>query len=125
MTDRDAALIDNTDELLRFLKSRTQVFHLSNIFFRDMHYGIQAFALAKGRRLSFGAAEELAGILIRKLEEGGILRPIKPGSWMLNYPEFKKESTKPVPASTPAVPVRTVSSAAAPRVVPSESVAAS
>jgi len=87
-------LIDDKEELLRYLKGRTHAYHLSNLFFRDFHYAILSYAHSKGRRISYGEAEELAALYIASLQEAGIVKPIKPGSWMLNYPAFKKVSEK-------------------------------
>lgn len=95
MTRPADSLIENKQELLRYLKSRTHAYHLSNLFFRDFHYAILSFAETKGRKLSYGDAEELAVLFIDSLEKSTILKPVKPGSWMLNYPEFKKISEKP------------------------------
>lgn len=95
-------LIENQEELLRYLKGRTHAYHLSNLFFRDFHYAILAFAESKGRKISYGDAEDLAGLFITSLERSGILKPVKPGSWMLNYPEFKKVSEKPAAPAKPA-----------------------
>ena len=94
-------MIENKEELLRHLKRRTHAYHLSNLFFRDFHYAILSFAETKGQKVSYGVAEELAGLFIASLEELGILKPVKLGSWMLNYPEFKKVSEK---AAAPAKP---------------------
>jgi hypothetical protein len=99
MPNSSSTLIENKEELLCYLKSRTHAYHLSNLFFRDFHYAILSFAESKGRKLSYGDAEVLAELFIVSLEQSGILKPVKQGSWMLNYPEFKKVSEKPaVPA---------------------------
>jgi hypothetical protein len=103
MKNSSTRLIEDEEELLRYLKSRTHAYHLSNLFFRDFHYAILSFAESKGQKVSYGEAEELAGLFIASLENNGILKPVKPGSWMLNYPEFKKVSEKPAAAAKPAV----------------------
>jgi hypothetical protein len=102
MPNSSTTLIENKEDLLRYLKSRTHAYHLSNLFFRDFHYAILLFAESKGRKLSYGDAEVLAGLFITSLEQSGILKPVKPGSWMLNYPEFKKVSEKPAAPAKPA-----------------------
>jgi hypothetical protein len=95
-------LLDTNENFLTFLRTRAQLFHLSNVFFRDFHYGIMAYGESKGRKTSYGKAEELATELVSILEHADILRPIKPGSWMLNYPEFKKPFVKSEAASKPS-----------------------
>jgi hypothetical protein len=57
----------------------------------------------KGTRIGYGQAEDLAKRFIEELEELGILKPIKNRSWMLNYPEFRKQPTKPEAPAKPAV----------------------
>jgi len=95
-------IVDTNEGFLDFLKSRTELYHQSNVFFRDFHYGIMAYGEAKRKKLSYGRAEELAKELVSALEQSGILRTIKPGSWMLNYPEFRKLSSKSEAASKPS-----------------------
>jgi len=102
MANQNETLIENTDELLHFIKARTHAYHRSNLFLRDFHYAIIAFAVIKGQHVSYGKAEELAGRYIARLESTGILKPVKPGSWMLNFPAFLKQSSKPVPPARPA-----------------------
>jgi len=103
MPNHSKTLIENTKELLQHLKSRTHAYHLSNIFFRDFQYAILSFADGKGLKISYGMAEVLAGQFIVALEESAILKPIKPGSWMLNYPEYKKVTQKTAPSAKPVV----------------------
>ena len=95
-------IIDTNEGFLRFRKSRTELYHQSNVFFRDFHYGIMAYGEAKRKKLSYGRAEELAKELVSTLEQSGILLTMKPGSWMLNYPEFRQSSLKNEAASKPS-----------------------
>ena len=106
MPNHTKTLIENTKELLQHLKSRTHAYHLSILFFRDFQYAILSFADGKGLKISYSKAEALAGQFIAALEQSEILKPIKPGSWMLNYPEYKKVTQKTAP---PAKPVTTSS----------------
>jgi hypothetical protein len=103
MSNHKEQLIQNSDELLRFLKARTHAYHKSNLFFRDFHYAIIAFAESKGQQVSYGDAEELAHRFVASLEKSGVLKLVKPGSWMLNFPEFLKQSSKPAPSPKPAM----------------------
>lgn len=95
-------IVDSNEGFLGFMKSRTQLYHLSNVFFRDFHYGVIAYGEVRGKKISYGMAEELATQLVSSLEHSGFLRPIKPGSWMLNYPQFRKPSTKSEAATKPS-----------------------
>jgi hypothetical protein len=100
-------IIETPQQFLSFLKTRTALFHLSNVFFRDFQYGIMAYGESKGKKIRYDNAEALAKDVVVVLEREGILKPIKPGSWMVVYPDFKKPSTKPEgtakPSSGPAV----------------------
>jgi hypothetical protein len=102
-----AELITTNEDFLNFLKSRTHLYHQSNVFFRDFHYGVMALGETKGKKIRYDRAEDLAKEIVSRFENAGILRLVKTGSWMLNYPAFKKPSTKtetaPKPGSGPAV----------------------
>ena len=107
--------LDNEKEVLTFLKSRYPLYHMSNIFFRDIQYGIQTMFERKDIRLGYGESESIVRALTEKLEKEKILTPIDRQSWVLNYPEFRKPAVKPVAARpAPAAGARP-SSAAVPR----------
>lgn len=96
-------IIDNQTEFLEFLKSKFSLYHASNVFFRDFHYGIMAFAEEKmNSSAKYLVAEELARQVTAKLEEKGILSRIDPQTWLLNYPEFALPKVVPAPKPTPA-----------------------
>ena len=94
-------IVDTNENFLRFLRTRTHLYHQSCVFFRDFHYGIMAYGEMNRKRISYGDSEALAHALVSALERSGVLRPVKPGSWMLDYPEFKKPSSKTEAASKP------------------------
>jgi hypothetical protein len=94
--------VDSNQIFLGYMKTRSHLFHQSNVFFRDFHYGVIAYVETKGKKISYGRAEELAKELVSSLEHEGLLRKITPGSWMLNYPEFKKPSSKIEAATKPS-----------------------
>jgi hypothetical protein len=101
--DRNVRLLnENVKDFLFFLRSKYSLFHLSNVFFRDIHYGIISYLEGKGTKLGYGDAEQLAKRFIGGLEQSSILKPIKNGSWMLNYPEFRKPPVKPAASPKPA-----------------------
>jgi len=116
MNDRIRILTDNTDEVLRFLKSKYHFIHLSNVFFRDLQYGVMAYFESKGTKLGYGDAEELTTQYVAMLERANVLKPITHGSWMLNHPEFRKPPVKPAaPAKPAAAASPRLSTGAAPR----------
>ncbi len=103
MKIRTDLFIQKKKEFLDFLKSRYSLFHLSNIFFRDVHYGVMAFLEMNGLPRAYIPAEELAREVIAAYEQEGLLTRIDERSWMLNYPPFRKPPTKP-PAAPAKVP---------------------
>jgi len=98
----------NSKEVLLFLKERYPLFHMSNVFFRDMHYGIREYLEKKGMKIGYGAAEDVAREFITELEGQKILAPVDGQTWTLHYPEFRKPQVKAAepakPAPKPPVP---------------------
>jgi hypothetical protein len=87
----------HSKEVLLFLKERYPLFHLSNIFFRDMHYGVREYLQQKGMKVGYGAAEVVAREFVKELEGQNILVPVDRQTWTLHYPEFQKPPAKPAP----------------------------
>jgi hypothetical protein len=90
-------LQDNWQDFLKFMKNRYPLYHLSNVFVRDIEYAIIDYFLNKGIKLSFSEAEYLAQKFSDFMVEKGIFKPIKNEYnrvWTLNYPEFKKPSVQ-------------------------------
>lgn len=104
---------NNQKEFLTFLKSKYHLYHLSNVFFRDIHYGVMAYLEYKGMKQRYSVAEEIARKVIESLEAKGILRRISKTAWMLNYPEFKKPPVKPAAPARPAAPAKPTASPSA------------
>ena len=97
---------ENTKEVLFFLKERYPFFHLSNVFFRDMHYGIREYLEKRGIKVGYVAAEDVTREFIKELEGQKILAPIDHQTWTLYYPEFRTPPAKPAgPAKPVAQPV--------------------
>lgn len=95
-------VLNNDKEVLAFLKSNYPMYHLSNIFFRDVQYGIQKLFERRGEKLRYPDAEKIAWEFVGKLEKEKTLNRIDKQSWVLNYPEFKKPTTKPAAPAKPA-----------------------
>ncbi|MEX2116881.1 MAG: hypothetical protein WEB37_08335 [Bacteroidota bacterium] len=111
---RLAFLLENQKDFFSFLKTKYTLFHLSNIFFRDLHFGVMSYLEWKNKPLSYPEAEELTRKLIGKLESDGILKNVDRRAFLLNYPDFKKPAVKP--ASPAAKPVSPVAKPAAPTI---------
>ena len=81
-------IVGNQTEFLKFLKSKFTLIHLSNIFFRDFHYGIMSYLQDRGRKKKYMDAEKIAREVGAEFEKNGIFKKIDHQSWLLNYPEF-------------------------------------
>ncbi len=101
-------ILNNEKDVLEFLKSHYPMYHLSNVFFRDIQYGIRTMLERRGHRVGYMEAENIARTFVEKLEKEKILTPIDRQSWVLNYPAFKKPAVvqatpaKPAPGAAPA-----------------------
>ncbi len=97
-------------EVLRYLKQRYPLYHLSNVFFRDIQFGIQAMLEERRIKVRYAEAEDLARTFVRRLEEQRMLRRVDSQTWVLHHEEFRKPMTKPAapekpaPAARPAAP---------------------
>jgi hypothetical protein len=73
---------------LNYLKAKFPLFHNSNFFFRDFHYGIKKYFEKKGIKLNYQEAEKIAVELGKFLESEGIFVKIDKQAWKVNYQEF-------------------------------------
>lgn len=122
MKDQTQFIIDGRQEFLEFLKSRFLLIHESNVFFRDLHYGVMGYLASKKLSSRYSESEEVTRKVAQTFVEGGLLIPLDRQTWMLNYPAFKKASSKPAGSSKPAVSsAKPTPSAATQQVVSSDS----
>jgi hypothetical protein len=89
-------LLSRHDQLLVFLKSKFKLYHLSNVFFRDLHYGIWEYLEHNGFVFNYGESEEIARIGIAMLEKAGILKKLDDRTWLLQYPQFKQRPVQKI-----------------------------
>lgn len=73
---------------LSYLKAKFPVFHNSNFFFRDLHYGVKGYFEKKGKELSYSDSQEIACKLAEYLEEQGIFVKTSDKTWRVEFPEF-------------------------------------
>jgi hypothetical protein len=115
-------ILANETETLGFLKSRYPLYHLSNVFFRDVQYGIQTMLDGKNMSVGYADAEKIARAFVAHLEKKKTLNPIDQQSWVLNYPEFRKPTVAPAapakPAAKPAASAVAVPGATKPSLPP-------
>lgn len=64
------------------------VFHKSNLFFRDIQYGLWRFLGRDQVRLPYAQMEQAARQVVEELVRRGILKPIGQRNFELNMPEF-------------------------------------
>jgi len=100
-------LRSHTEEVLAFLKTRYPLYHLSNVFFRDIQFGIQAMLKQRRQQVGYREAEQIARAFIDHLVAKRILIGVDNQTWVLHYPEFRKPFVKPPAkpaASAPPAP---------------------
>lgn len=82
--------------VMKYLKSKYPLFHRSNVFFRDIQFGIKHYLESREIKLKYTESEILANEFIKYLISKNILKKIDDQIYLLNYPEFvpvKKSST--------------------------------
>lgn len=99
MKDQSRLIIDRQQEFLEFLKSRFHVFHESNVFFRDLHYGVMGYLALRKLSCRYTESEKVTRNVVEAFVEARRFIPIDGQTWMLNYPAFKTASSKPVVSS--------------------------
>lgn len=84
-------LKDDQTIFLNFLKAKFPLFHNSNFFFRDFHYGIKRYFEKKGIFLSYQKSEAVAKELAVYFESQGTFIRTNDIGWKINYPEFSTQ----------------------------------
>ncbi|MDH4070950.1 MAG: hypothetical protein OEV30_11060 [Ignavibacteria bacterium] len=108
-------VLDNEAEVLGFLRTQYPIYHQSNIFFRDIQYGIRTMLERKGVRVGYTDAERLARDFAERLEKKKMFVRIDGQSWVVRNEEFRTEPVKrQVPAKPAAKPAAAASGAGLP-----------
>jgi len=115
MNDSLKLFVEKQQDFLKFLKTRFNLFHESNVFFRDLHYGVMAFLRMNELPDPYSRSEDLARRIIASYEDSNIFLRIDERTWMLNYLPFKKPAVKAVPTAKPAAKPTATPSQATPR----------
>ena len=97
----DKSMIGKEEELLSFMKDNGfPVFHQSNIFFRDVEYGIRDYYRVNLKKdIGMRESAKLADEFVKALEQKNIFQPLTPNTWLLNMPQFLNQ-----PKETPPTP---------------------
>jgi len=80
-------LIKNDNLFFSFLKEKYPVFNNSNIFLRDIQYGVKSFFEKRGIKLSYSDCEILADEIIKVFESQNIFQKLTKNSWKVNFPK--------------------------------------
>lgn len=78
-------LKENLETFLSYMKEKYPFFNNSNIFLRDIQYGVKHFYELKNEKLPYRNVEEISRELIKMLESKGILTKLNKNTWILNY----------------------------------------
>jgi hypothetical protein len=87
-------LTSNHFEFLNYLKSQYPIYHKSNIFFRDLQYGVMEFMqIDKNEKVKYSEAEKMAKAVAEFFESKEIFKKLDHQTWVLNYPKFSNQSS--------------------------------
>ncbi len=92
-------VLENKTEVFEFLRKRYPMIHASNVFYRDLLYGLQAYLASKGVTVRGRNLEGYVQNFIDAMVHEGTFHPFDHQTWTLNYPEFR---TPAIPKTTPA-----------------------
>jgi len=86
-------LVSNQEIVFEFLREKYPIFFNSNIFLRDIQYGIKTYFERKDIMITYPAAEELALKFTSSMESEKILKRLGSATWLVefkfNEPELK------------------------------------
>ncbi|MFA5832716.1 MAG: hypothetical protein WDA22_04470 [Bacteroidota bacterium] len=86
-------IIGNQVEFLNFMKTRAQLIHLSNVFFRDLHFAVMEFLKKKNVSVGQTEAETVAREIAVHFERRNIFKKLNMQTWMLNYSDYAIKKT--------------------------------
>jgi len=93
-------LVSNQEVVFEFLREKFPIFFNSNIFLRDIQYGIMTYFERKDIMISYPVAEELALKFTSTMESKEILKRLSANTWLVKFkfndPEPKPEETAEV-----------------------------
>ncbi len=102
----EISMIGKEQELFVFMKSSGYpIFHQSNLFLRDVEYGIRDYCRVKQKK-DIGARESirLSTEFMKDLEARKVIQPLSHNTWLLNMPQFLNKP-KDVKEKKEAAPV--------------------
>ena len=78
-------LKNNKEIFINYLREKYHVIYNSNIFFREIQYGVLTYFEKKGIKLNYPKTEELAYHFAEILEETGELVRMDNRTWKVNF----------------------------------------
>ena len=92
--DPVSLIVEHQKDFLKYLKSEFPIYHLSNVFFRDFHYGVMNYLIGYKKRLRYYDAEAVTRGVIAEFEKQGLLKKVDDKTWLINYVEFRLPRVK-------------------------------
>jgi hypothetical protein len=78
-------LVSNKEVVFEFLREKYPLFYNSNIFLRDLQYGIRTYFERKDIMIKYPEAEELAFKFAAKMESEDILTRLDTSTWLVKF----------------------------------------
>ena len=75
---------------------------MSNVFYRDLVYGVSEYLAKRNVKIGFTQAEVITHEVIASFEKKNIFRKVNSQGWVVLYPEFTTPKTVVAPAPVPA-----------------------
>lgn len=78
-------LMAEKEIFLKYMKEKYKIFNNSNIFLRDIQYGIKSFFEKKDIKMTYPEAENLMKELTESMEAAGELTKLSSNTWKVNF----------------------------------------
>jgi hypothetical protein len=88
MTPHVQTITNSPIEFLNYLRTKFPLFHMSNVFYRDLMYGVRDYLAKRNSKVGFTQAEAITHEVIANFEKRNLLRRVNAQGWVLMYPEF-------------------------------------
>lgn len=98
MTAHVQIITNSPIEFLNYLRTKFPVYHMSNVFFRDLMYGVTFYLAKRNVKVGFSQAEAITHEVIANFEKRNMLRRVNAQGWVVTYPEFTTPKVVPVTA---------------------------
>lgn len=81
-------ILGNQVEFLQFMRSRAPLYHLSNVFLRDLHFSVLEFLKMKKVAIRQTEAEQVAREIAQQFEKKNMFKKLNNTTWMLLNPDY-------------------------------------